>query len=91
MADNNSSSSTPESSGNDLTDCLLSQYRFCAAGVGLGTAYALRFKKGVMPMIAAGAVGTSVDMVYGYLVECAQFRDGETTTPSQSSSSSTTK
>ena len=26
-------------------------------------------------MVAAGAVGTSVDMVYGYIVECAQFRD----------------
>jgi hypothetical protein len=25
-------------------------------------------------MIAAGAVGTSVDMIYGYLVECAEFR-----------------
>jgi len=56
---------------------LLSQYRFCAAGIGLGTAYSLRFKKGsVIPMVAAGAMGTTADMVYGYLVECAHFRDG---------------
>lgn len=54
---------------------LLSQFRFCAAGVGLGTAYTLRYKKGFVPMLAAGAVGTSVDMIYGYLVECAEFRE----------------
>jgi hypothetical protein len=54
---------------------LLSQYRFCAAGIGLGTAYALRYKRGVIPMMAAGAMGTTVDMAYGYLVECAQFRE----------------
>ncbi|KAG7351250.1 hypothetical protein IV203_010610 [Nitzschia inconspicua] len=57
-----------------LTDCLLSQYRLCAAGIGLGTAYSLRYKKGFVPMVAAGAVGTTADMVYGYLVECAEFR-----------------
>lgn len=42
---------------------MLSQYRLCAAGIGLGTAYALKYKKGLAPMIAAGAVGTSADMV----------------------------
>jgi len=46
-----------------FTDCLLSQYRLCAAGIGLGTAYSLKFKKGLVPMIAAGAVGTTADMV----------------------------
>ena len=25
-------------------------------------------------MIAAGAIGTTADMVYGYLVECLEFR-----------------
>jgi hypothetical protein len=25
-------------------------------------------------MVAAGAVGTTVDMLYGYFVECAEFR-----------------
>lgn len=29
-------------------------------------------------MIAAGAVGTTADMVYGYLVECAEFRNTKT-------------
>lgn len=56
-----------------LADCLLSQYRLCAAGVGLGTAYSLKYKKGLVPMIAAGAVGTTADMVYAYLVECSQY------------------
>jgi hypothetical protein len=54
---------------------LLSQYRLCAAGIGLGTAYSLRYKKGVIPMVAAGAIGSTADMVYGYLVECSQFRE----------------
>lgn len=26
-------------------------------------------------MIAAGAIGTTADLVYGYLVECAEFRE----------------
>jgi hypothetical protein len=25
-------------------------------------------------MVAAGAIGTTADMVYGYFVECAEFR-----------------
>ena len=58
-----------------MIDSLLSQYRFTAAGVGLGTAYALRYKKGFGPMVVAGAAGTTADLLYGYLVECAQFRD----------------
>jgi len=41
-----------------------------AAGVGLGTAYSLKYKKGFIPMVAAGAVGTSADIIYGYLVAC---------------------
>lgn len=58
---------------------LLSQYRLCAAGIGLGTAYSLRYKKGLVPMVAAGAIGTTADMVYGYLVECADFRQQQET------------
>ena len=42
---------------------MLSQYRLCAAGIGLGTAYSLKYKKGLVPMVAAGAVGTTADMV----------------------------
>jgi hypothetical protein len=61
---------------------LLSQYRLCAAGIGLGTAYTLKYKKGLVPMIAAGAIGTTADMVYGYLVECAQFTTSNTTNSS---------
>ena len=56
---------------------LLSQYRLCAAGIGLGTAYSLKYKKGLAPMIAAGAVGTTADMVYAYLVECAHLRESQ--------------
>ncbi len=61
---------------NHCQHSLLSQYRLCAAGIGLGTAYSLRYKKGLVPMVAAGAIGTTADMVYGYLVECAHFVGG---------------
>lgn len=61
-----------------LTDCLLSQYRLCAAGVAGGTAYSLKYKKGsLLPMLAAGTVGSIGDLVYGYLVECSQFTKKE--------------
>ena len=56
---------------------LLSQYRFCTAGIGIGTAYALKYKKGFVPMFAAGAIGTSADLMYGLLVECAKYRGGD--------------
>ena len=55
---------------------MLSQFRLSVAGVGLGTAYSLRYKAGFAPMIAAGAAGTSADLIYGYLVECSKFRQG---------------
>jgi hypothetical protein len=57
----------------EFTNSLLSQYRLTASGIGLGTAYSLKYKKGLIPMIAAGATGTTCDLVYGYLIECAQF------------------
>jgi hypothetical protein len=49
---------------------LLSQYRFFAGGIGLGAAYAMRYKKGVAPMIVAGLGGSMADIVYGYMVAC---------------------
>jgi len=71
-----------EAGKESLADCLLSQYRLCAAGIGLGTAYSLKYKKGLVPMIAAGAVGTTADMVYAYLKECAHLTDIEEDTMS---------
>jgi hypothetical protein len=60
---------------------LLSQYRFSAAGIGLGTAYTLKYKKGLIPMIAAGAVGTTADMAYGFLVACLDLRQQKNDKP----------
>jgi hypothetical protein len=58
---------------------LLSQYQFCLAGVGLGTAYALHSKgkgvAGLLPMVVGGAVGSLSDLVYGYTVACVPQRD----------------
>lgn len=41
-------------------------------------------------MIAAGAVGTTADLVYGYLVECAHLTNNETTTTTNTNTSTTT-
>mmetsp|Transcript_15738 Transcript_15738/g.17377 ORF Transcript_15738/g.17377 Transcript_15738/m.17377 type:complete len:118 (+) Transcript_15738:69-422(+) len=73
-----------------LTDCLLSQYRLCAVGIGSGTVYTLKYKKGLIPMIAAGAVGTTADLVYGYLVECAHLTNNETTTTTNTNTNTNT-
>mmetsp|Transcript_5437 Transcript_5437/g.6949 ORF Transcript_5437/g.6949 Transcript_5437/m.6949 type:complete len:87 (-) Transcript_5437:286-546(-) len=53
-----------------LTNCLLSQYRFCAGGVGLGAAYGIKYSKGPLPMVTAGVMGTFGDLVYGYVKAC---------------------
>jgi len=55
-----------------LSKCLLSQYSFCAGGVGLGAAYGIRYSKGVVPMAVSGVVGTMADMIYGYVVACSK-------------------
>lgn len=55
-----------------LTECLLSQYKFFAAGVGLGGFYAIRKSKGIPVMVAAGVAGSVADMIYGYTVACKE-------------------
>lgn len=51
---------------------LLSQYRFCAVGVGLGAAHGIKYGKGVVPMVMAGVAGSFADLVYGYTVACSK-------------------
>ena len=51
---------------------ILSQYRFCAGGIGLGAAYAIKNSKGPLPMVAAGIAGTVGDLIYGYYQACAK-------------------
>jgi len=64
-----------------LTQCLLSQYRLCAAGVVGGGAYSVlkasKAKIGPWPMLGGGFVGTLGDFMYGYFVECAHLRESE--------------
>eukprot|EP00956_Cyclotella_meneghiniana_P029035 scaffold69274_cov65-Cyclotella_meneghiniana.AAC.6 len=64
-----------------LTQCLLSQYRLCAAGVVGGGAYSILKRSTVKvspwPMLGGGFAGTLGDFVYGYFVECAHLRDGD--------------
>lgn len=44
----------------------------------------MKYKKaGIISMVAGGAMGTSADMVYGYFVECAQYRKAEDTSTPQ--------
>eukprot|EP00551_Chaetoceros_affinis_P006586 CAMPEP_0203666130 /NCGR_PEP_ID=MMETSP0090-20130426/3215_1 /ASSEMBLY_ACC=CAM_ASM_001088 /TAXON_ID=426623 /ORGANISM="Chaetoceros affinis, Strain CCMP159" /LENGTH=85 /DNA_ID=CAMNT_0050529915 /DNA_START=53 /DNA_END=310 /DNA_ORIENTATION=- len=59
-----------QSASEALTNCILSQYRFCAGGVGLGAAYAIKYSKGPMPMAMAGVAGTVGDLIYGYYEAC---------------------
>lgn len=54
-----------------LSQCLLSRYTFCAAGIGFGVAYAIKTKKGLMPMVIGGFLGTVADLAYGYQIGCA--------------------
>ena len=64
-----------------LSRCLLSQYTFCVAGLGLGVAHALKHKKGMMPMVVGGVLGSLSDLTYGLLVGCKEqvnrYRNGE--------------
>ena len=53
----------------------MSQYRFCAGGVGLGAAYGIKYSKGVVPMALSGIAGTAADMIYGYMVACSKERE----------------
>jgi hypothetical protein len=49
---------------------MLSQYRGCVAGVGLGAAYGIKYSKGALPMVASGVAGSLADLVYGYFFAC---------------------
>ena len=75
----NPQSMTTEERREALTQCLLSQYRFCAGGVIGGGAYSVlranKVKVGPWPMLGGGFVGTLGDFIYGYFVECSHLRD----------------
>eukprot|EP01082_Thalassiosira_pseudonana_P002335 g2233.t1 g2233 contig11:990427-990824(-) len=62
-----------------LTECLLSQYKFCAGGVVAGGAFSMArastVRVGPWPLLAGGFLGTMGDFIYGYFVECAHLRD----------------
>lgn len=70
---------TPEERKEKLTQCLLCQYRFCAAGVAGGASYSVlrraTIRPSAWPMLAGGFVGTLCDFVFGYFVECAHLSD----------------
>jgi hypothetical protein len=72
---------TKEERKEALTQCLLSQYRLCAAGVVGGGAYSVlrasKVKATAWPMLGGGFVGTLGDFVYGYFVECAHLISDE--------------
>lgn len=55
---------------------VLSQYRFCVAGVGLGAAYGIKFPHGkygkFSPFLVGGITGTMADMLYAYNVTCIE-------------------
>jgi hypothetical protein len=52
-----------------LTECLLSQYKFCAGGVVAGGAFSMArastVRVGPWPLLAGGFLGTMGDFIYG--------------------------
>mmetsp|Transcript_7054 Transcript_7054/g.10120 ORF Transcript_7054/g.10120 Transcript_7054/m.10120 type:complete len:87 (-) Transcript_7054:235-495(-) len=60
----------PTTPSENLANCILSQYQFCAAGVGLGAAYGMGQKRGIAPMIVSGVAGSIADLIYGYTIAC---------------------
>mmetsp|Transcript_35843 Transcript_35843/g.61124 ORF Transcript_35843/g.61124 Transcript_35843/m.61124 type:complete len:107 (-) Transcript_35843:417-737(-) len=74
-------SMTPEERKEKLTQCLLSQYRLCAAGVITGAGYSVlrraTVRPGPWPMLAGGFGGTLGDFIFGYFVECAHLRESD--------------
>uniref|UniRef100_A0A7S1CRT8 Uncharacterized protein n=1 Tax=Skeletonema marinoi TaxID=267567 RepID=A0A7S1CRT8_9STRA len=71
---------TPEQRKEELTKCILSQYRLCAAGTIGGAGFSVLRSQSVRPtawpMLGGAFVGTLGDFVYGYFVECASLRTG---------------
>ena len=54
-----------------LSQCLLTQYNFCCAGLGFGVAYAVKYKRGFVPLLVGGVVGCVTDLLYGWNIGCA--------------------
>lgn len=69
---------TPEERKEELTKCLLSQYRLCAAGTIGGAGFSVLRSQSARPtawpMLGGAFVGTMGDFIYGYFVECASLR-----------------
>jgi len=59
-----------------LLRSLLSQYRFCVGGVGVGAAYGMKYPTGrfgrYVPFVIGGVAGTIADVAYGYTVACVK-------------------
>ncbi|KAL7561537.1 hypothetical protein ACA910_022691 [Epithemia clementina (nom. ined.)] len=69
------SSSAPtkgKKAGKELSECMLSQFRFTVGAVVGTTGYALmtRPKNGLGLLLVVGSVGSMCDLVYGYTVAC---------------------
>mmetsp|Transcript_2871 Transcript_2871/g.8399 ORF Transcript_2871/g.8399 Transcript_2871/m.8399 type:complete len:95 (-) Transcript_2871:898-1182(-) len=53
-----------------LSQCLLSQYKYCVGGLAAGVAYSVPSKRGIVPVMAAGVAGSLADVMWGLMVEC---------------------
>ena len=48
---------------------------FCVTGVGAGVAYALKTKRGLVPVLGGGVGGSVGDLIYGYRIACRKHVD----------------
>mmetsp|Transcript_35279 Transcript_35279/g.77272 ORF Transcript_35279/g.77272 Transcript_35279/m.77272 type:complete len:135 (-) Transcript_35279:405-809(-) len=65
-----SSGTNPADPSEELSKCLLSQYKYCVAGLAAGGAYSYRTRTGVVPLFAAGVAGSLADIMWGLMVDC---------------------
>ena len=56
-----------------VSECMLSKWQLCAAGVAVGVPVSIRMKS-FLPFLAGGAVGTVADLANAYY-DCADKRE----------------
>ena len=57
----------------ELGECMLSNWKLCAAGVLLGLPISMH-RKSYMPFVVGGVLGSAADYYQGYTVDCLALR-----------------
>ena len=57
----------------ELGECMLANWKLCAAGVLLGLPISMH-RKAYMPFVVGGVLGSAADYYQGYTVDCLELR-----------------